>query len=293
MAGWKIWLLAARPKTLPAAAAPVLVGSALAAADAAFGWLPALLCLLFALLIQIGTNFANDYFDFKKGADTPERTGPTRAVASGQVAPETMRRAAYGVLAAGFVVGCGLIPFGGWWLLGVGVAAVLCALAYTAGPLPLAYVGLGDLFVVLFFGLVAVGFTYYVQTGEFSQAAWQAGLGVGLLINNLLVVNNVRDIESDRRANKKTLAVRLGRRFSQVQYRLSGWVAALAAVGLTLQGYSVAVFGAALIAPLNGYLSSALHRARTPEAYGRVLAGTSGLIIVYSLLLGGGLLVQT
>ncbi|MFP4157899.1 MAG: 1,4-dihydroxy-2-naphthoate octaprenyltransferase, partial [Opitutales bacterium] len=162
---WHIWLSATRPKTLPAAVCPVLVGSSLAYESGSFAWVPALLCLGFALLIQVGTNFANDYLDGIKGTDTKERIGPQRAVANGWIEAVVMRRAAIAVLAAAFCLGLGLIPFGGWWLLVVGIASVVCAWLYTGGPYPLAYHGLGDVFVVLFFGFVAVGCTYFVQSG--------------------------------------------------------------------------------------------------------------------------------
>ncbi|NBB78951.1 MAG: 1,4-dihydroxy-2-naphthoate octaprenyltransferase, partial [Verrucomicrobia bacterium] len=189
-----IWLEATRPKTLPAAVAPVLLGSSLAWADSGFQLLPALICLFFALLIQIGTNFANDYLDGVRGTDTEARLGPQRAVAAGLVAPVVMRRAAMGVLGLAFCLGLGLIYFGGWWLLLIGVASVVCAWIYTGGPYPLAYNGLGDVFVVLFFGVIAVGCTDYVQVGVLRNEALLLGLACGLVVNNILVVNNYRDV---------------------------------------------------------------------------------------------------
>ncbi len=232
MSALKTWLLAARPKTLPAAVSPVLLGSALAAASDAFALVPALLCLLFALLIQIATNFANDYFDFKKGADTEERIGPTRACAAGLIKPKTMWLATKLTLALAFVTGCGLIPYGGWPLVFVGTASIVCAVAYTGGPYPLGYNGLGDVFVILFFGLIAVMFTYYVQSGVFTWPAFWLGLGSGLIINNLLVVNNVRDYETDKAAGKRTLVVRFGKPFGYWQYRV-GVAGALGCIALT------------------------------------------------------------
>mgnify|MGYP005863849765 CR=1 FL=1 len=217
----RIWLEATRPKTLPAAVCPVLVGSALAHNAGAFDWRPALLCLGFALLIQIGTNFANDYLDGIRGSDTEKRLGPQRAVAAGLVPAVRMQSAAVAVLIAAFVTGLALIPFGGWWLLAVGVASVLCAWLYTGGPYPLAYNGLGDLFVVVFFGFIAVGCTYYVQAGSLGPRVLWSGLACGLLINNILVVNNYRDADEDRISDKKTLAVRFGRTFALWQYRLT------------------------------------------------------------------------
>ncbi|MEM9227118.1 MAG: 1,4-dihydroxy-2-naphthoate octaprenyltransferase, partial [Verrucomicrobiota bacterium] len=159
----RVWLLAARPKTLPAAVIPVALGTALAASDGRFQLIPAFVCVLFALLIQVGTNFANDYFDYRSGADNEHRIGPTRAVAAGLVPPALMWRATLVVLTLAFGLGLILIAYGGWWLLLIGVLSVLCAVAYTGGPYPLGYHGLGDVFVVVFFGFIAVMFTYYVQ----------------------------------------------------------------------------------------------------------------------------------
>jgi 1,4-dihydroxy-2-naphthoate octaprenyltransferase len=201
MGTFHIWLEATRPKTLPAAVAPVLLGSGLAYAEGAFVFLAALICLVFALLVQVGTNFANDYLDGIRGTDTEQRIGPPRAVASGLVAPELMKRVTMVTLAVAFCVGLALIPFGGWWLLLIGCSSVLCAWLYTGGPYPLAYNGLGDVFVVLFFGWIAVGCTYYVQVGRLSLDACLLGLGCGLLVNNILVVNNYRDVDEDRIAN--------------------------------------------------------------------------------------------
>jgi 1,4-dihydroxy-2-naphthoate octaprenyltransferase len=233
----KVWLLAARPRTLPAAVAPVLVGSALAFHAGHFRPLPALLCLVFALLAQVAANFANDYFDFVKGADGAARVGPRRAVASGLVSPEAMRRATWGVCSAAFLVGLGLLPFGGWPLLLVGISSLLCAVAYTGGPYPLGYHGLGDIFVFLFFGLVAVGATSFVQTGLLSSDALLAGTAVGLLAANILVVNNFRDVETDRAAGKRTLVVRFGRGFAKLQFCSSHSAALLLPVLFLSRGY--------------------------------------------------------
>jgi 1,4-dihydroxy-2-naphthoate octaprenyltransferase len=221
------WVQAARPKTLVAAFIPVAIGSSIAVDLGSFRAAPALLCLVFAFLVQVGTNFANDYFDFKKGADKDRRFGPPRAVASGTINPRTMLLATIAVLALAFVAGLCLLPYGGKLLLVVGIASLVCAIAYTGGPFPLAYLGLGDIFVVLFFGLVSVGFTQYVQTGTFPPEGWVAGLAIGLAINNLLVVNNYRDVEEDSQNGKRTLAVRLGRKFSLWQYALQGTGAAV------------------------------------------------------------------
>ena len=284
----KHWLLASRPKTLPAAACPVAAGSVLAYADGVFQWIPASLALAFALLVQIGTNFANDYFDFKKGADTEKRKGPARAVASGWITPQAMLRATILVLAIAFICGLCLIPFGGWMLLGIGILSIACAIAYTGGPYPLAYKGLGDVFVILFFGIVAVCFTYYVQAGVFTWVSLAVGIAIGLLINNLLVINNVRDIDEDRGSNKMTLPARYGRNFGLVQYQMSITVACLIALALGLFFDKPAFFGAAMSYPIGRYLGILTMNAKTPAQYGRVLAFTSGFLILYAALLVGG-----
>ncbi len=231
-AGWGLWWEAARPRTLPAALAPVMVATALAWHDGVFQAHAALTCLVFALLIQIGTNYANDYYDFVKGADTRERVGPRRAVAAGLIAPATMKRAMIVVFALSFGVGLTLLQFGGWPLLVVGVLSIACGIAYTGGPYPLAYHGWGDVFVFIFFGLVAVTATYFVQAGGIAPAAWLLGAGIGALATNILVVNNYRDIETDRRAGKRTTAVRFGPTFAQLQFAAGHAVMVTAIVAL-------------------------------------------------------------
>lgn len=280
------WLLAARPKTLPAAVIPVLVGTALAERTGSFDAIPALLCLVFALLVQIGTNYANDYYDGIKGSDTEKRIGPQRAVATGLVTPQAMKRATKLVLCLAFFAGLGLIPYGGWLLLVVGIASLICAVAYTGGPYPLGYHGWGDVFVVLFFGFIAVGFTFYVQTGYFAKEAWLSGLGVGLVINNILVVNNYRDIEEDRIAGKRTLAVRLGRPFAYLLYMGSYAVALLVPVALAAMGslawWAVIILPAAVLPSvlLNGYL---LKRTQSPQDYNKALGQTAKSVIFYGI----------
>jgi len=212
------WLLAARPKTLWAAVGPVMLGSALALGDQQFHIGSALAALAGAILLQIGTNFCNDYADFKKGADTDSRVGPARAVASGWITPQQMLFATVLVFFLAAVV-CGyLVSRAGWPLVVLGVVSILAGVIYTAGPYPLAYLGLGDLFVFIFFGPVAVLGTYYVQALEFSSIALYAGIGPGLLSVAILTVNNLRDIESDALAGKKTLAVRFGQKFARAEY---------------------------------------------------------------------------
>jgi len=291
-AGWVTWVEAARPRTLPAAVAPVLVASALALRDDLFDAPAALACLVFALLIQIGTNFANDYYDFVKGADTAERVGPRRAVAAGLVPPAAMRRAMAGVFAAAFLVGLTLLGCGGWPLLVIGVASVLCGIAYTGGPYPLGYNGLGDVFVFVFFGLVAVGATYFVQTRLVTGEVLLIGCGIGALATNILVVNNYRDVETDAKAGKRTLAVRFGRRFARVQFACGHGVACAAVLIIGLHGWRPPVTAAVLLATIGAgaWQTRRLARAKTPAELIRLLGATGLYLAFYAALFSAALL---
>lgn len=289
-----LWWEAARPRTLPAAIAPVVVASALAARGGTFHAAAAGTCLAFALLIQIGTNYANDYFDFIKGADTAERVGPRRAVAAGLIAPAIMRRAMVLVFACAFVVGLSLLQFGGWPLLVIGVLSIVCGIAYTGGPYPLAYHGWGDVFVFVFFGLVAVVATYFVQAGRIVGDAWIIGAGIGALATNILVVNNYRDIATDAKAGKRTLAVRFGPRFARGQFLLDHGIMLGALAALTVRGTLAIAVGAVLMG-FAGYSAwSQGRRLRTaPDAPALiVLLGATGRHVALSaLLLSLGLLI--
>jgi 1,4-dihydroxy-2-naphthoate octaprenyltransferase len=287
-----IWIGASRPRTLPAAVAPVLAASALAWRDGDFDLWPALACLVFALLIQIGTNFANDYYDFVKGADTAERVGPRRAVAAGLVSPSTMKRVMLGVFATAFAVGLTLLGFGGWPLLVIGVASIVCGIAYTGGPYPLGYNGLGDVFVFIFFGLVAVGATYFVQTGVLTPESWLIGTGIGALAANILVVNNYRDVETDAKAGKRTLVVRFGRTFARVQF-VAAHVVAVAVLLLVGAGdwNPVFVAVATAVCVLAGWIQTRrLAKATTPAELIRLLGATGMYLAVYALVLSVGLI---
>ena len=216
----RTWVLAARIPTLPAAVVPVLVGTATAWAGGQLRPLPFLAALVAALLIQIGTNLANDYFDFRKGADTAERLGPIRITQSGLVPAETVRAATVLAFGLAVLVGAYLTVVGGWPILVVGLLSIAAGILYTGGPWPLAYHGLGDLTVFLFFGLVAVVGTTYLHTGSVGLLAVIYALPVALLVTAILVVNNLRDIGTDRAAGKRTLAVRLGAQGTRVEYLL-------------------------------------------------------------------------
>ena len=214
----KSWLLAARPKTLSAAIVPVLVGTALAAREpSGILWWVFACALLGAVFIQIATNFINDALDFKKGTDTGERLGPTRVTQAGLLSADAVMRGAWVCLILAAVCGIPLLYRGGWPMLVVGLTSIAAAYAYTGGPYPLAYHGLGEVFVVIFFGLVAVGGTFYALTLRLTRSSLLAGLAVGSLATVLLVINNLRDIDGDRRNNKKTLAARFGERFARAE----------------------------------------------------------------------------
>lgn len=230
--------MASRPRTLLAAVAPVAAGTGFAAADGAFAALPALAALVGAVLIQIATNLANDYYDFLRGGDTAARIGPVRVTQAGILAPETVRRGMIATLALALLVGLYLISVGGWPIAVIGVLSLVCAVAYTGGPYPLAYHGLGDVFVLLFFGFVAVGGTYWVQALALPGHVLLAGGAVGALNTAILVANNLRDIETDGRAGKRTLAVRMGRRGTRMEYAgLVCFAAVAPVIGVAVHGW--------------------------------------------------------
>lgn len=277
--------MAARPKTLPAGAMPVIMGAALAWRDGVFH-APAFLCALAgALLIQIATNYANDYFDFVKGADDAERVGPARATAAGLVTPGQMRVAAAIVLLLALVPGAWLIHRGGWPILAIGVFSLAFAVLYTGGPYPLAYLGLGDLFVLIFFGPVAVAGTYYVQALEVTPTALAAGLAPGLLSTAILTVNNLRDIDGDRRAGKRTLAVRFGTGFARWEYAVCVAGAILGVpplLAFMAGGHWTALIACVAIAP--GVFAIRAVWTRAGAALNPMLAGTGKLLVIFTLL---------
>jgi 1,4-dihydroxy-2-naphthoate octaprenyltransferase len=223
-----VWIMAARPRTLPASASGVIVGSALAALEGAFRPLPALAALLVALCLQIASNLANDVFDFERGTDAKRSVGPTRVTQAGLLTPRQVKAGLVAVIVVAAFAGLWLASVAGWWLLLVGAAAIVSAVVYTAGPFPLSHLGLGDLFVFLFFGLAAVVGSYFVQAGHLGAAAWAMSLPPGLIIVAILVVNNLRDIDEDREAGKRTLAVRFGAGFTKGEYLFCLAVAYLA-----------------------------------------------------------------
>ncbi len=224
---WSTWGLAVRLRTLPAAAAGVITGSALAWYDGYFRLDAALACLLTALLLQIGSNLANDVFDFERGTDTAERAGPIRVTQAGLLTPAQVKMGMLVVFGLAALCGLYLAWLGGWPIILLGIAAIVSAVAYTGGPFPLGYYGMGDVFVFLFFGLASVAGTYYVQAGFVSTGAWWMAVPPGLIITAILVVNNLRDLENDRKAGKHTLAVILGEQGSKAEYSICMIVAYL------------------------------------------------------------------
>lgn len=279
--GLRPWLLAARMKTLPAALVPVLIGTALSARyGEARPWL-ALGCGAFALLVQVATNLANDLYDSERGADTPARRGPVRVTAAGLLTPRAMRRALFGVMGAALLAGAPVALFRGPELIPVGLAALLAGWAYTGGPFPLAYHGLGDVFVILFFGVVAAAGTSYAEAGLLRKEALMVGLGVGLLCDNLLVVNNARDVDTDAAVGKRTLVVRLGPRFARGQY-IAQAVAAFAAPFSV--GGRVGLF-TLLAAPLSAFAGLRFMEAREGAEFNRALALAALALLGYGAVL--------
>jgi 1,4-dihydroxy-2-naphthoate octaprenyltransferase len=228
------WIAAMRPATLLAGAVPVAVGAALAMDQPHFHWGFAGLCLLGSLLIQIATNFANDYYDFMKGADTEERVGPERATQQGWISPQAMKRATVLVLLLALGVGVLLIQRGGWPIAGLGACSLLLAIGYTGGPFPLAYLGLGDVFVLLFFGLGATVGSYWILALTTTPGVWAAGTCLGALATAILVVNNLRDRFTDAKVGKNTLAVRFGPGFVRMEYAVLV-ISAFVIVGVAVQ----------------------------------------------------------
>ena len=220
----KIWIECARLRTLPVSVAGVIMASGIAVLYHRFEWLPALLCFAFAVLAQVVSNFANEYYDFRRGTDKKGRVGPRRGVTEGDITPGLLLRVTIGTLAVACAVGCGLIPCGGWWLIPVGILIAVFAFAYSAGPYPLSYHGLGDVAVLVFFGLVPVNLTFYLQAGYFAPLAILASVTIGLMGVNVLLVNNYRDVDDDREAHKRTTVVIFGRKVASAAYLINGYV---------------------------------------------------------------------
>jgi 1,4-dihydroxy-2-naphthoate octaprenyltransferase len=284
------WVMAVRPKTLPAAIAPVLVGTALAWTDGVFAPLPALAALLAALLIQMGTNLANDYYDHMLGADVAGRKGPTRVAQSGLIPLARLRKGIVVTFGLAALVGIYLVWVGGWPILVIGIASLVSAIAYTGGPFPIGYHGLGDLFVFLFFGLAAVCGTYFVQALGLSPIVVLAAVPVGALTTAILVVNNLRDFDTDRQTGKRTLAVLIGPKVTRLEYLLL-LAAAYAVPALAwLVGWATAwVLLPWLTLPLAVRLVRMVFQTAEGTALNKTLAGTANLDLLFGILFAVGI----
>ena len=286
------WILAIRPRTLPASIAPVIVGTAAALFDNRFAALPALAAMIGAILLQIGVNLANDYFDHQSGIDTDERLGPVRVTQSGLISPSGVKRAMAMAMSAAAAVGIYLTYTVGWPVLIIGTASILAALAYSGGPYPLASHGLGDIFVFIFFGPVAVCGTYYVQALQVTSRVIWLSLPIGLLITAIMVVNNLRDIPTDTKSGKKTLAVFLGVRQTRLEYS----VLVAMAYGIPVVLYLATGLGGWILLPLLSIpLAVPVHqsvRRSKGIQLNTALARTAALSLLYSLLFSAGLLMS-
>ncbi len=285
------WILASRPKTLLAAFVPVIVGSSIAYYDGKFKLLAALVALICAVLIQIGTNFVNDLYDYLAGTDTAERVGPQRVLASGLISPEEMKKAIFITFGLTFILGLYLVYISSYITLIIGIVSILAGIAYTAGPYPLAYNGLGDVFVFIFFGLIGTVGTYYVQTLDVTPFAVWASIPVGALITNVLVVNNYRDIEQDSKAGKNTLAVKYGKKFTRIQY-VSFTIVSYLILFVVYFTYkqSLFVFLPALTIPLAIKLVKMIYTFKDQQL-NKTLELTAKLSAIYGLLFAAGILI--
>ena len=289
----RLWAVAARPRTLPAAVAPVLVGTALAGSEDEFRPLAFAAALVGSVFIQIGTNLSNDYSDARRGADTDDRLGPVRVTAGGLMPPRQVLVGTYVAFGIAVAAGAYLAAVAGWELLVVGAASILAGVLYTGGPRPYGYEGLGELFVFLFFGVVAVTGSYFVQTEELRWEAFALAVPVGLLAAAILVVNNVRDVETDRRAGKRTLAVKLGRERARRLYAAMVALAFGTPVVIWLAGgLSAWVLLALAALPLVPPLVRTVATRTDGPALNSALARTGALLAVFSLLLAIGVLLS-
>ena len=286
----KNWLLAARPKTLPAAISPVILGCALAYHDGFFYFFICAMTLLAAVLIQIGANFANDVYDFQKGSDREDRLGPTRATQSGLISPEKMKKAMWGTFALSVFVGFYLASIGGWPIVLIGLASIAAGIAYTGGPYPLGYHGWGDIFVFIFFGIIAVPGTYYLQCGTVNALSLWMGAVLGMLSTAILVVNNLRDADTDKLSGKNTLAVRFGKKFSKIQYS----ILILSPFLLPLYIWwnfenELSVLITIFTLPISFYLISQVF-SLTGSDLNIVLSRTASFLFIFTLLFSAGLI---
>jgi len=287
-----LWLVAARPRTLPAAIAPVLVGTALAVSEDVFRPLAFAAALVGSIFIQIGTNLSNDLSDARRGADTEDRLGPVRVTAGGLMPPRRVLIGTYVAFGVAVVCGLYLTTVAGWEILVIGTVSIVAGVLYTGGPRPYGYEGLGELFVFLFFGIVAVTGSYFVQTEELRWEAFVLSVPVGLLASAILVVNNVRDVDTDRRAGKRTLAVKLGRERAARLFAVMVVIALAVPVGLAIaRGWPWVLLALASI-PLAPPLVRTVATRRDGPALNDALAQTGRLLAVFSFLLTLGVVLS-
>ncbi len=285
---------AARPQTLPASVTPVLIGSILAWSHGLFSPAASLIALFCALAIQIGTNFANDYYDYKKGADNDDRIGFTRMTAAGLIRPNAMLRATITTMLIAFIAGLYLVWIGGWVIFWIGVFSILFGILYTGGPFPLGYNGLGDLFVFIFFGLVAVAGTYYVNALSWSAEAFWLSLPIGALCVNILVVNNLRDVEQDRISGKRTLGVMFGERVLKGEYLVMLLLAYLTLPILNLRfDYNTAIYLPLLGLPYIAFRLRTVWSHQQKQELNQTLEQTAKFMVVFGLLLATGIYLQS
>ena len=282
----KKWIEAMRLRTLPVSLAGVICGTACALMQGAFNATVALLCTLFAALAQIASNFGNEYYDYKNGIDRKGREGFRRGVTEGEISPRAMKRATYTTLMLAAAIGCTMLFFGPWWLIFVGAIIALFALGYSAGPYPLSHHGLGDVAVIIFFGIVPVTFTCYLQTGSFDHRTLLTSVAVGLLAANVLIVNNYRDMEDDKAVGKNTTVVIFGRKVMEWCYMLAGMaaMAVMSPVWMELRLWSLAIIFVYLALHIKNwlYLKKAQGAALNP-----LLGKTAVTLLIFSLMLIG------
>lgn len=283
MKKFKCWIEAVRLRTLPASVSGVVTAMALAVSHHSLDILPAMLCLAFAVLAQIASNFANEYYDFKAGLDKPGREGPRRGVTEGDISPKAMRNATFATLGVACVIGCSLIAYSGWWLIPVGIFIALGALAYSTGPYPLSHHGLGEVAVMIFFGIIPVNFTYYLASGQWSVDILYASLAVGFMVSNIIIVNNYRDADADAEVGKRTLAVMWGRKALLAIYLANG-IAASALICISFAPGTATTVIMAIYLALHILLTLRINRLKG-SALNPMLGITAMLIFAVSIAL--------
>jgi 1,4-dihydroxy-2-naphthoate polyprenyltransferase len=288
----RAWFLAARPKTLASAFTPVLIGSALAFMDGKFSWLPALICLLFAFEMQIAANFINDLYDFLKGTDREDRLGPERATSQGWISPSAMKRGIFIIVGIACITGSTLLFYAGWELVVVGLLCVLFAFLYTTGPYPLSYNGWGDALVLIFFGFVPVGGTYYVQSLIWTTDATVASIACGLIVDTLLVVNNYRDRETDKKSGKHTIIVRFGEPFGRYLYLWLGIIATWGCLWFLVDGHLYAALLPQLYLIAHIRTWQRMVKIHSGKKLNSILGETSRNMLLFGLLLSLGMLLS-